>query len=89
MTDCASCGEEWKTRKPTSYDTGAKSIPIVFGMQLLSEFGAKIIKLFFCDKHGNKKLRHVIRYVNGTGVLQIRNVITNRWQNAEKIGVVV
>lgn len=87
---CVSCGDEWKNRKLTSYTTGAKSIPIIFGMQLLSEFGKKRIKLFFCDKHGNNPgFRHATRHVNGTNVLQIRNVTTNRWRSAEKIGVVV
>ena len=87
---CASCGDEWKNRKPEIYGYGAKTTPTIFGMQLLSEFGAKRIKLYFCDKHGNSPgLRHAARYLNGTGVLQIRNVITNRWKNAEKVGVVV
>lgn len=87
---CAACGVQWITKKPTSYkDLGSKSIPIIMGMQLLSDHGKKRIKLFFCDKHGNGSLRHVTRYVNRTGILQIRNVITNRWRNAEKIGVVV
>lgn len=89
-TSCVCCGDDYKTRKPTSYkDLGSKSTPIIFGMQMLSEFGAKTIKLLFCDKHGNGSLRYVTKYVNGTGVLQIKNVITNRWRNAEKLGVVV
>ena len=88
QTNCASCGDDWKDRPPTSYkDIGSKSTPIIFGMQLLSEFGEKRIKLNFCDKHGNNPgFRHTVRYVNGTGVLQIRNVKSNRWRNAEKIG---
>ena len=90
MTYCASCGDEWKSRKPTRYNTGTKTIPFIFGMQLLSEFGAKRIVLMFCDKHGNfPEFRHAIRYVNGTGVLQIRNVKSNKWRNAEKVGVVI
>jgi len=90
LEECASCGNYWKSRPPTKYDISAKSIPMIFGMQLLSEFGKKRIKLMFCDKHGNNPgLRHATRYVNGSGVLQIRNVKTNRWRNAEKIGVVV
>lgn len=87
--DCAACGNQWKTRKGKVFSTGAKTVPMIFGMQLLSDHGKKRIKLMFCDKHGNSYLRHATRYVNGTGVLQIRNVITNRWRNAEKIGVVV
>ena len=89
MDNCVCCGVQWISRPPTRYNTGAKSIPMIYGMQLLSEFGLKRIKLYFCDKHENTGLRHVIRYVNGTGVLQVRNVITNRWYDAEKIGVVV
>lgn len=85
---CAACGDQWKTRKNTSYDTGAKSIPIISGFQLLSHHGKKTIKLFFCDKHGNN-LRQVTRYMNKTGILKIRNVIKNTWKSAEKIGVVV
>lgn len=88
---CASCGDEYKNRKSTSYkDLGSKSIPMISKMELLSEFGKKRIKLMFCDKHGNYPyLRDALRYVNRTGVLQVRNVITNRWRNAEKIGDVV
>ena len=87
---CAACNMEWKSRKGEVFLTGAKTTPMIFGMQLLSEFGAKRIKLMFCDKHGNNPgFRHATRYVNGTGVLQIRNVKTNRWRTAEKIGVVV
>lgn len=87
---CAACDDEWKTRKGEVYSTSAKTIPMIFGMHLLSKFGKKRIKLMFCDKHGNNPgFRHAIRHVNGTGVLQIRNVKTNRWRNAEKIGVVV
>ena len=87
---CVCCGVQWNDREPTIHSTGAKSIPMIFGMQLLSEFGKKRIKLMFCDKHGNNPgLNHATRHVNGTNVLQIRNVKTNRWRNAEKIGVVV
>jgi len=90
LTDkCASCGDDWKTRKGEVFPKSAKTIPKIFGMQLLSKFGRQRIKLLFCDKHGNANLRHVTRNVNGTGVLQIRNVKTNRWRNAETIGVVV
>lgn len=88
---CASCGVQWKSRKPTSYkDLGSKSIPMISGMQLLSEFKTKRIKLMFCDKHGNYPyFEHTLRFVNRTGVLQVRNVITNRWRKAEKIGVII
>ena len=90
MDNCVCCGEDWKDRKDTSYENlGSKSTPTISGMQMLSDHGKKRIQLNFCDKHGGKSLRHVIKYVNGTGVLQIRNVITNRWRNAEKMGVVV
>jgi len=90
-TKCVCCVEEWKTRKNTSYENlGSKSIPFVFGIEMISKFGVQRIKLLFCDLHGNNsEFRRVIRYVNETGVLQIRNVNTNRWRNAEKIGVVV
>ena len=48
---CASCGDDWKDRPPTSYkDLGLKSISRINGMQLLSEFGKKRIKLMFCMK---------------------------------------
>ncbi len=87
---CVCCGLEWYDKKLTSYSTGAKSILMIRVMQLLSKFGKQRIELMFCDKHGNNPgLRHATRYVNGTGVLQIRNVKSNRWRNAEKIGVVV
>ena len=87
---CVCCGPEWNDREPTSYETGTKSIPMIFGIQLLSNFGKKRIKLMFCDKHGNNPgFRHATRHVNGTNVLQIRNVKTNRWRNAEKMGVVI
>ena len=87
--NCVCCGDDWKSRPQTRYDTGEKTTPIISGMQLLSEFGQKRIKLMFCDKHGNNPgLRNATRNVNVTNVLQIRNVKTNRWRNAEKIGVV-
>ncbi len=90
IDSCASCGDDWKNREPTIHNTGAKSIPMIFGMQLLSEHGKKRIELNFCDKHGNNPgFKHAVRYVNVTGVLQVRNVNTNRWRSAEKIGVVV
>lgn len=88
LDNCASCGEQWKTRERAVYDTGAKSIPIISGFQLLSHHGKKRIKLNFCDKHGNN-LRQVTRYMNKTGILKIRNVIKNTWRTAEKIGVAV
>lgn len=87
---CASCGDEYKSKKGEVFPKSAKTVPMIFRMQLLSHFGKKRIKLMFCDKHGNNPgFRHATRYVNGTNVLQIRNVKTNRWRNAEKIGVVV
>jgi len=89
MNMCAACGDQWKSRKPTSYDTGAKSTPIISEMQLLSHHGKKTIQLFFCDKHGNSGLRNCTKYTNGTGILKIRNVIKNSWRNASTIGVVV
>jgi len=85
---CAACGDQWVTRKNTSYDTGSKSIPIISGFELLSDHGKKRIQLYFCDKHGNN-LRQVTRYMNKTGILKIRNVIKNTWRTAAKIGVVV
>ena len=87
---CVCCGLDWITRKKEVFFTGVKTTPIIFEMQMLSEFGRQRIKLYFCDKHGNNPgFRHATRFVNGTGVLQIRNVITNRWRNAENIGAVV
>jgi len=87
---CVACGDDWKTRPPTAYSTGAKSLPTIFGMQLLSHHGKKTIKLYFCDKHGNNPgLRNCTKYMNGSGILKIRNVITNTWRMATKIGVVV
>jgi len=85
---CAACGDQWKTRLPDTFDMGVKSIPQVSGMQLLSHHGKKRIKLVFCDKHGNN-LRQITKYMNKTGVLKIRNVITNSWRYATKIGVVI
>jgi len=86
---CVSCGDEWYNRKPTSYPNGVKSIPIITGMQLLSDFGKKRINLVLCNLHANSGLRNITRYLNGTGILQIKNVSTNRWENAEKLGDVV
>ena len=89
MTDsCAACGDQWKDRIGDVFSTGAKTIPFVSSFQLLSHHGKKRIKLFFCDKHGNN-LRAVTRYMNKTGILKIRNVITNSWKSADKIGVVI
>ena len=93
-TLCAACGEQWKDRESTLYKNGenpdTKSTSMIHGIILASNFYKKKIQLYFCDKHfSNPGFRNVIRYVNGTGLLQIRNVITNRWRNAEKIGVVV
>ena len=87
---CAACNDQWKTRKGEVYSTGAKTIPMIFGMQLLSHHGKKRIKLIFCDKHGNNPgLRNCTKYMNGTGILKIRNVITNKWRYASTLGVVV
>lgn len=85
---CAACGDQWENRIGEVYSTGAKTIPFVSAFQLLSHHGKKKIKLTFCDKHGNN-LRAVTKYMNGSGILKIRNVITNNWKSAEKIGVVV
>ena len=85
---CASCGEQWKTRIGDVFSTSAKSIPFVSNFQLLSHHGKKTIKLVFCDKHGNN-LRQVTKFMNGSGILKIRNVIKNSWKSADKIGVVV
>lgn len=87
---CAACGDQWKTRKDKVLPSGAKTVPMIFGMQLLSDYSKKRIQLAFCDKHGNNpEFRRCTRYLNGSGVLQIRNVIKNSQRNAEKIGVVV
>lgn len=84
---CASCGEQWKDRIGDVFSTGAKTIPFVSNFLLLSHHGKKRIKLIFCDKHGNN-LRQVTRYMNKTGILKIRNVITNNWKNATTVGKV-
>jgi len=87
---CAACGDQWKTRKWEVFSSSAKTRPMIFGMQLLSDHGKKRIKLMFCDKHGNNPgFRNVIKYMNGSRILKIRNVIKNSWRSAEKIGVVV
>lgn len=87
---CVACGNQWKTRKMTIYDTGAKSSPMIFAMTMLSHHGKKRIKLMFCDKHGNDPgLRNCIKYINGTGILKIRNVISNTWRMATKLGILV
>ena len=85
---CAACVDQWKTRLPEAFTTGAKCTPMFSGAQLLSHHGKKRIKLLFCDKH-LRNLRQVTRYMNKTGVLKIRNVITNKWRYASKLGVAV
>ena len=85
---CAACGNQWKTRLPEVFGTGSKSIPMISGAQLLSHHGKKRIKLVFCDKH-LRNLRHVTKYMNKTGILKIRNVITNKWRYASTLGDVV
>ncbi len=85
---CAACGNQWKNREPEKTFTDKKSIPMISGAQLLSHHGKKTIKLKFCDKH-LRNLRHVTRYMNKTGVLKIRNVITNKWRYALTLGDVV
>lgn len=85
---CVACGVQWMERPGEVFSTGAKTIPFVSLFELISHHGKKRIKLTFCDKHGNN-LRQVTRYMNKTGVLKIRNVITNTWRMATKIGVVV
>lgn len=88
VDNCAVCGDQWKTREPESFDTGAKSIPMICGTRLTSHHGKKTIKLLFCDKHF-RNLRHVTKYMIKTGVLKIRNIITNKWRYASALGVVV
>lgn len=86
MTDnCAACGDQWKTRIGDVFSTGAKTIPFVSNFLLLSHHGKKRINLIFCDKHGNN-LRQVVKFMNGSGILKIRNVITNTWRNATTVG---
>ena len=85
---CAACGDQWKDRKGEVFSTGAKTIPFVSSFLLFSHHGKKTIKLIFCDKHGNN-LRQVTKFMNGSGILKIRNVITNTWRMATKIGDVV
>ena len=85
---CAACDNQWKKRKPESFDTGTKSIPMICGVELLSHHGKKRIKLIFCDKH-LRNLRQVTKYMNKTGILKIRNVITNKWRYASILGDVV
>ena len=86
-SNCVCCGDDYTNMKPTSYPTGAKSIPFVSEMQLLSKYGKQKIKLAFCDKHGNN-LRACTRITN-KGILQIRNTNSMRWNNAEKLGIVI
>lgn len=99
---CAACGNQWKTREDEIFknvteinDTKINGVvtvttSMINGIVIASNFYKKKIQLYLCDKHfANPGFRNVIRYVNGTGVLQIRNVITNKWRKAEKIGVVV
>ena len=54
-------------------------------MQLLSDFGKNRFDLYFCDLHGYSGLRYITRYLNGTGKLQIKNISTNRWKDAENL----
>ena len=90
MDKCAACGNQWRTRGDDVFSTGVKTTPIIFGMQLLSHHGKKRIKLMFCDKHGNNPgLRNCTKFMNGSGILKIRNVITNTWRSAARIGVVI
>jgi len=87
---CVVCGDQWKTRKMTTYETGAKSIPIIFGIEMLSHNGKRRINLRFCDRHGNyPRLRYCVKYTNKTGILKIRNVISHTWRTATKLGVSV
>ena len=86
---CAACGVQWKNRKPEIYKTGTKTIPTIFGMQMLSHYGKKRIQLYFCDKHGNQGLKNCTKYMNNTGILKIRNTIKNTWRIATKIGVTI
>ena len=85
---CAACGVQWRDRNKDVFSTGAKTTPFVSQFDLLSHHGKKKFKLTFCDKH-LKNLRHVTKYMNGSGILKIRNVITNKWRNASALGDVV
>ena len=85
---CVACGNQWKTRESEVYSTGTIYIPITTKAELLSHHGKKKFKLVFCDKHFSN-LRHVTKYMNKTGILKIRNVITNKWRYASALGDVV
>ena len=88
MTDsCVVCGNQWKTRESEICSTGTKSIPMICKMELLSHYGKKKIELKFCDKHF-RNIRQVTRYMNKTGILKIRNIITNKWRDASTLGIV-
>lgn len=87
MTEnCAACGDQWVDRPGDVFSTGAKTIPFVSNFVLLSHHGQKRINLIFCDKHGNN-LSQVVKFMNGSGILKIRNVITNSWRNATTVGI--
>lgn len=81
---CVVCKDDWKERKNTPYNTGAKSIPMLFGMQLKS--GSDRVRLVFCDKHGNNHMAYT-KLVKG--ILKIRNIRTGKWNFAKRLGDVV
>ena len=51
-SNCASCGMQWQSRKPTSYDTGAKSIPIISNHQMIGNKQGEYVDVLLCDLHG-------------------------------------
>jgi len=85
---CVCCGDQWKDRADDTYSTGAKSRSFMVGMQLTSYHGKKRINLRFCNKHANNHVQ-VTRFALGNGMLQIRNVVSNVWRNASRLGRVV
>lgn len=81
---CVCCGLGWKDRKPTSYETGAKSIPMIYTMSLIVNKIGKHIKLVFCDKHGNHHLTYT-KTIRGN--LYVTNTKTRKMRKAAPLGV--
>ncbi len=82
--NCVCCGPSWKERKPTSYTTGAKSIPFTYTMSLIKNRKGERVKLTFCELHGNNHMAYT-KTINGK--LYITNVKTHKRRLASRLGV--
>lgn len=83
---CAVCGPAWKTREPKQYGNGTMSIPMIFGMRLLTRKNTKRVHITMCDLHGNNHIPYT-RTVNGN--LQVRNIKTMKWRSAARVGEIM